>query len=68
MTGIEYGIIEDVKLYIEDHSCLVLNISCKISCGYISFGNISLAHRNEPFISKKHEKNDPTNYCGYFIT
>jgi len=69
MTKIEYGIIEDVNLYIEDHSCLVLNIGCKIgSGGYVSFGNVSLAHRDEPLVRKNHKEGDPTNYCGYFIT
>lgn len=69
MTGIEYGIIDDVRLFIEDHSCLVLNVDCRIgNGGYVTFGNVSLAHRNEPFISEYHKNGDPTNYCGYFIT
>ena len=69
MLKIEYGIIDNARLFIEDHSCLVLNVDCRLANNsYVTFGNISLAHKNEPFISKLHKEGDPTNYCGYFIT
>lgn len=31
MSGLEYGIIDTARLYIEDHSCFVLDIGMKLS-------------------------------------
>lgn len=68
MTGFEYGIIDTARLYIEDHCCFVLDIGMKLSgAGYVSFGNVSLGHRDEPFISTRWKEGDPTNYGIYFI-
>ena len=65
----EYGVIEDAKLYIEDHSCLTLDIWISLdNGGKTCLGGWSLAHADEPYIRKNFENGDPTNYAGYYIT
>lgn len=68
MSVLEYGIIDTAHLYIDDHSCFVLDIGMKLSgSGYVSFGNVSLGHRDEPLVSTIWKEGDPTNYGIYFI-